>query len=287
MNQTSQFIFNIYHYLLNLRDTLEYALPREHELLMFEQRKKVLLQGLNEGSALGNFLIQNKENGEKIKNALSEAIDELYGDDSTVLKKAGDKIRVDHTQNLKIFEVIVGNSESVRDIVYGYLNFARSKGELEDEIVDLVKKDEVLYRTILATLVIREFEKSFAEFQKVMTDNKGKPSPQSNYIVQNEINKLSGFLRFSRQHCHATDNTTLDLLDDVNKVIEMCEGRRDRVDNKSFKDIFTDINTHLNNYLKIVEPAWKEQYEKVFKEMVELERNRKNQTPSEPYEPKA
>ena len=125
-------------------------------------------------------------------------------------------------------------------------------------------------RTVLAMLVMRDFEKSFGEFQKVMSESKGQPTPQSNFIVQNEIMKMSGFLRFSRAHAHCTDNETLDLLDEVNAVVEMTEGRRDRRDNKSFKDIFEDINKKLNAHVAKYEPQWKAAYDGLFKQMVEL-----------------
>ena len=134
----------------------------------------------------------------------------------------------------------------------------------------LVAIDERLTRSIFAMLIMREFEKSFAEFQKVMAESKGQPTPQSNFIVQNEIAKMASLIRFSRAHAHCTDNETLDLLDDVNKVIEMTEGRRDRRDNKSFQDIFNDINRRLSDHVAKLEPVWKEIYEKLFKEMIEI-----------------
>ena len=81
---------------------------------------------------------------------------------------------------------------------------------------------------------------------------------------------MASLIRFSRAHAHNTDNETLDLLDDVNKVIEMTEGRRDRRDNKSFQEIFNDINRRLSDHVAKLEPQWKEIYEKLFKEMVEI-----------------
>ncbi len=50
----------------------------------------------------------------------------------------------------------------------------------------------------------------------------------------------------------------------------MTEGRRDRRDNKSFQDIFNDINRRLSDHVAKLEPVWKEIYEKLFKEMVEI-----------------
>ena len=275
LNATNQYIFNIYHYLLNLRDTMEYAIEREHSKEMFNQRKGVLTKGLEEGSALGNFLANNKEQGDKIREKLNEFINDIYGDESNIIKLTEDgKVRVDHTQHVKLFDEVVGLQESVRDILYGYMNFAKSKNESEPDMEKLVVLDERMTRVIIAMLIMRDFEKSFGEFQKVMGESNGKPTPQSNFIVQNEISKMANMIRFSRGHAHCTDNETLDLLDDVNKVIEMTEGRRDRRDNKSFQDIFNDINRRLNEYVAKIEPEWKKAYELLFKQMVEISKQK-------------
>ena len=116
-------------------------------------------------------------------------------------------------------------------------------------------------------LVMRTFEESFSEFQKVMAESEGKPTPQSNFIVQNEILKLSSFLNFSRQHAKCTDNETLDLLDEVTKVVEMTAGRRQRPDNKSFKDIFDELNNKLNATAAKFEATWKSTYQRVVQEV--------------------
>ena len=277
LNQTNQYIFNIYHYLLNLRDTLEYTIERDHSKAIYDQRKTVLTKGIEAGSALGNFFENNKEQGDKIKEKINEFLNDIYADDSTVLKLSEDgKLRVDHTQHVKIFEQVIGLQESIRDILYGYMNFARSKNESNEDMVNLVTLDERLTRVVIAMLVMREFEKSFGEFQKVMAESKGQPTPQSNFIVQNEISKMASLMRFSRAHAHCTDNETLDLLDDVNKVIEMTEGRRDRRDNKSFQDIFNDINRRLGDMVAKLEPQWKVCYENIFKQVVESAKNREN-----------
>lgn len=268
MNQTSQYIFNIYHYLLNLRDTLEFTIDREHNVNLYNQRKTVLIEGKKSGSAFGNFLDNNKEQAEKLVEKLDEFIEDFYSDNSTVLTVTGDKVRVDHTQNIKLFEETIQLSESVRDILFGYLNYAKGRNELDEEIEQLVVRDERLYRSIVNMLVMGEFEKSFGEFQKVMGEAQGKPTPQSNFIVQNELQKLAGLIRFSRSHTHVTDNTTLDMLDKAITVLEMSEGRRDRRDNRSFKDLFEEVNREANAAVRTNEPAWKEAYEKALADVI-------------------
>lgn len=263
----NQYILNIYHYLLQLRDTVEYTMEREHKIELYQSRKQTLINGKEKGSALGNFFENNAEQSKVVLEKLNEVVSDFYSDDSTVIKvtEAGE-VRVDHTQHIKIFQEVVPTQEMVRDILSGYINYARQQNNSNEDMLKLVVVDERMTRAILAMLMMREFEKSFFEFQKVMGESKGQPTPQSNYLVQNEISVLAKLIRDSRAKAHCTDNETLDLLDDVNKVIEMTEGRRDRRDNKSFQDIFNDINRRLSDYVAKVEPQWKEIFDKLIKE---------------------
>ena len=276
MNQTSNYIFGIYHYLLNLRDTLEYAIDREHKEAMYSQRKNVLVNGLQENAPLGSFFKNNPEQGEKIKEKINEFIDEVYGENSAILRVSDDKVRVDHTQHIKIFDFVCGLQESVRDILYGYINFANKNHENETVIQELVDADDRLYRCVFFMLVLREFEKSFGEFQKVMSESKGQPTPQSNFIVQNEIVKMTSLLRFCHQHHHCKENEIMDVLDQTLAVIEMTEGRRDRRDNKSFKDLFEELNKKLNELVAKYEQPWREKYNAALKEALDYQEKMKN-----------
>ena len=280
MNNFSLYTFRIYHYLLTVRDALEYSIKRDHTVAVYESRKKILEDNLKEGTPFGDFLKNNGEAGDKIREKVNSYINELYSENSTILIPSGDNVRVDYAQMVTLFDMTVGLSETLRDIVYQYLNYGINNKECDALLVELVDKDEKMYRTVLAMLTMRLFEESFAEFQKVMGESQGKPTPQSNFIVQNELAKYTGFLRFSRQHAHCTDNDTLDLLDETNRVLEMTEGRRQRPDNKGFKEIFDSLNAKLNEYTAKYEAAWKATYQKVVEEVT------KNQ-PQQPAEPAA
>lgn len=277
MNKQSQYIFGLYQFLLNVRDTMEYTMNRDHELRVYEERKRVITNNINdENSVFGNFVANNKEQTEKLMETLKTFVEDFYSESSTILMPSNDKVRVDYTQNIKTFEETIQVAESIRDVLYAYLNHTRSTGELDSGVDELVKRDERLYRSIVNMLVMQEFQKSFAEFQKVMGESQGKPTPQSNFIVQNELVKLSALVRFSRQHAHCTDNETLDMLDRTNAVLEMTEGRRERRDNKSFKEIFDIANKEALEAVRKNETAWKEQYDIVFKAIIE-EQNKAQQ----------
>ena len=271
MNNFSLYTFRLYHYLLTVRDTLEYTIKRDHKIEVYDNRKKILTDNLEEGTPFGDFLKNNGETGDKIREKIKTFIEDLYSENSTILMPSNDIVRVDSAQVVTLFDMTVGIAETLRDIVYQYVNHGLKNTDADQKVdpllVQLVSEDERMYRVVLSMLVMRSFEESFAEFQKVMGESKGQPTPQSNFIVQNELVKMAGYLRFSRQHTRCTDNETLDLLDETLKVIEMTEGRRERPNNRSFKDIFDELNNKLNSFAAKAETAWKQTYQKVVEEV--------------------
>ena len=269
MKNINQYNFDIIHVATHLRDTLEYVLPRKHDAKIFDQRKAVLTKGLEVETPLGKFLDANKDKFEEFYNRYREMLDELYGDNSTILVKTSDgKIRVDHSQHLKIYDYVVRLMEPLRDIIYFHVNLARKDNQTEAIIEDLMPVDDRHYRLFVFLLMMQDFQKSFFEFQKVMGEAGGKPTPQSNFIVQNELAKYAELLRMIRQHNHFIDNETLDALDKCIQVVEMSEGRRERRDNKNFPDLFKEALDGVNALLQKTGPKWQELFNKALQEML-------------------
>ena len=278
MKNINQYNFDIIHVATHLRDTLEYVLPREHDAKVFDQRRDVLTKGLSPETPLGKFLDANKDKFEEMMKLYNELLDDVYGDNSTIITKTNDgKIRVDHSQHLRIYELVVGIMEPLRDVIYFHLNLARRQNEQEAILEDLMPIDDRYYRSFAFLLMMQDFQKSFFEFQKVMGENQGKPSPQSNFIVQNELSHYAKLLRDIRSHNHCTDNDTLDALDRCLQVVEMSEGRRDRRDNKNFPDLFKEALDQVNALVVLTGPKWQEAFNKALKEM--LADIRKNAAP--------
>ena len=278
MKNINQYNFDIIHVATHLRDTLEYVLPREHDAKIFDQRRDVLTKGLSPETPLGKFLEANKDKFEGMMKLYNELLDDVYGENSTILTKTNDgKIRVDHSQHLRIYELVVGIMEPLRDIIFFHVNLARRQNEQEAIIEELMPLDDRYYRLFSYLLMMQDFQKSFFEFQKVMGENQGKPSPQSNFIVQNELSHYARLLRDIRSHNHFTDNDSLDALDKCLQVVEMSEGRRDRRDNKNFPDLFKEALDQLNALVVLNGPKWQEAFNKALKEM--LEDIRKNTKP--------
>ena len=269
MKNINQYNFDIIHVATHLRDTLEYVLPREHDAKLFEQRKQVLTKGLEVETPLGKFLEANKDKFTEMMEKYHEMLDELYGDNSTILVKTAEgKIRVDHSQHLKIYQYVTEIMEPLRDIIYFHVNLARQHNEAEPIIEDLMPVDDRHYRLFSTLLIMQDFEKSFFEFQKVMSESQGKPTPQSNYIVQNELSVYAKMLRNIREHNHFIDNDSLDALDKCLQVVEMSEGRRERRDNKNFPDLFKEAIEGLNTRVQANAPKWQELFNKALQEML-------------------
>ena len=279
INNINQYIFQVYQYLLALRSTLEYAIDRPHDVNLYNNRKLLLEKGFEPGTALGNFFKEekNKEQGDKIIEKIKNVLEDLYSENSSIIKVTeSGEIRVDHTQNIKLFDEVIGLQETIRDIVFLHLNAAKQRGEEEQKVTEMIVADERLTRVVIAMLLFREFQKSFGEFQKVVGEAQGKATPQSNFIAQNELAKLSSLIRFSRAHTHCIDNATLDLLDEVNQQLEMAEGRRERRDNKSFGDLFNDLNKRINERVAVVEADWVKRHNELANEMMEIAKQQQN-----------
>ncbi len=274
MKNINQYNFDIIHVATHLRDTLEYVLPREHDEKIYNQRKEVLTKGLSKETPLGKFLEANKDKFTELLKNYDELLDEVYGDNSTILVKTAEgKIRVDHSQHLRIYELVTSMMEPIRDVIYFHVNLARKQNENEPIIEDLMPYDDRQYRLFAYLLMMQDFEKSFFEFQKVMGEAGGKPTPQSNFIVQNELAKYARMLRNIREHTRFTDNETLDVLDKCLQVVEMSEGRRDRRDNKNFPDLFKEALDGVNAKFTLNGPKWQEKFNKALQEMLADIRN--------------
>ena len=271
LNDTSLRILDLCNVLKTLRETMEYALPRDHEIAVYNQRKQILSSLKDEKSFIGKFIKDNEDKLKEFIEKYNEFLDEIYSENSNVLiiGEADKFVRVDHTQHIKIYDYVVYLSETIRDIMYSHVAYARNNKQDEQLTMEVVGLDEHFDRVLKVFLILQEYQKSFAEFQKVMGETKGVPSPQSNFIVQNELSKLAGMLRFVRAHIHATDNRTLDDIDEVIELIEMTEGRRDRRDNKPFNDFFKSCFDKIGPFVNELAPQYQAKFQEAMKEMVE------------------
>ena len=257
MNRTTHAIFTLFHYSILIRDTLEYTLMkegREYNVEMFKERRRILLESLDKPTQLSDFLKRNGETGAKIDSQLREFIDEIYGDDSIVLRLSNEGLRVDHSQHIKIYSYVVGLYETLSDIVYGFINQAKKDNLLDDGFSDAVETNNKFYRALSYMVIFTDLVKTFKEFNDAMRENNGQPSPQSNFIT-NDINQLVSFLNFIRAHSQfdrnqpKADAELITMFDATENIISKMNGR---VKLAEGENLFASANETLKQIQAVV-----------------------------------
>ena len=184
MNDTTRFMMGIYQVSLMIRDTLEYVQGRpEHDVNFYTQRRDQIRHGLEEHSPLSSFCERNGEPGAKIRENIENFFKFAYGEEAEYITIENGKLIVDHARDLQALDYIIGLRETLIDIIKQFIIKAREDGVLEDSFANLIDLDEKFYRVLASTIIFDKTHGLFLEFNKAMRDNDGKPSPQSNFVI--------------------------------------------------------------------------------------------------------
>lgn len=269
MNTISRVIVSLVYYNSLVRDTLEYTLNKEtYETNFYDYKRNGIVNEIKLQTPLKVFLDQNGEKGEELRKRLEEFGNEFYSDTSTVIKKANDGLRVDHAQNVKVFQSVIPLHEELNSIIKLHVNYARQNNQLEDKIVALVDADERFYRAVALLTLNGEIDRQFEEFNKAMRESNGQPTPQSNFI-QNDLNELVRCLATVRQNATAKDHLYTEALDAVFNSVEMMNGKRELPAGKTFTDVFNDANIKIRDFIQDSENGWKTNYQPLLQELIE------------------
>ena len=261
MNQTSEVIATLIHYNVAIRDTLEYCLKKgDYDINLFKDKKRAVLIEVNEHTPLKDIIDRSGENGKKLETAIREFYDEVYGDESSILKLADDGLRVDHAQHLAIYKHVLPIHENVAAMIFGILNDAHQKNIDVADIEALVRADERMYRGVATLALTNDLISLFNDFNKAMQDNKGVPSPASNFI-QSDLQAVINHLNFIRANCHTIELDYKEGVEDkVHALIENMTGRRALHPNEKFPDAIRIVQQGINSYLKPVEDTFRALY---------------------------
>ncbi len=269
MNTISRVIVSLIYYNSLVRDTLEYTLNKDaYDVNFYDYKRNGIVNEIKLQTPLKVFLDQNGEKGEDLRKRLEAFGNDFYSDTSTVIKKAADGLRVDHAQNVKIFESVIPLHEELNSIIRLHVQYANQNNQYEDKLNGLLEADERFYRAVALLTLNGEIDRQFEEFNKVMRESEGKPTPQSNFI-QNDLNTLVKCLATVRQNAIAKDNLYTTALDAVFNSVEMMNGRRELPAGKTFPDVFNDANVKIRDFVQNAEEAWKTTYQPLLQELIE------------------
>lgn len=271
MNDATRFIMGIYQVQLMVRDTLEYVQGRpDHDVNFLNQRKNIIKHGMEENSPLSHFLNQNGEVGEKIRTNLNDFIDFAYGDESTYLTVENGKLIVDHAQDLKALDYIVGLRETLMDIIKKFIERTKQEGTGEANLENMVTLDDAFYRVLSSLIIFDLTHKEFVEFNKAMHENEGKPSPQSNFVL-NDMKKLVGYLKFVHEHANKEDTVYEDIYQKNFTVLNYMEGSKPLPNNNGLKGEIDQLHADYVKLLAEREIPWRTSYSAVWNELVGYE----------------
>ena len=243
METISRVIVSLVYYNSLVRDTLEYTLnrPNGFDVKYYDYKRNGIVNEIKLNTPLKVFLDH--------------------------IKKASDGLRVDHAQNVKIFESTIPLHEELTQVIRLHVNYARQHNQLEDKIVNLVAADERFYRAVALLALSGEIDRQFAEFNKAMRESKGQATPASNFI-QNDLNTLVRCLATVRQGATCKDELYTDALDAVFHSVEMMNGRRDLPKGKTFQDVFNEANIKIAAFVRDSETEWRNNYTPCLNELI-------------------
>ena len=289
----SRVIVSIVYYNSLLRDTLEYTLTRDkYEVEFYNYKKYGIVNELKLNTPLKSFLDSNGEKGAELQKKLENIGEEVYGEKSTILKPTADNVRVDHGQDIKIFDLIVPAHEELNAVLRLHLDFmvknreqiinglVAENGQFPNDRVaandefdrnlELVSKlldaDENFYRGVAFQTLSTSIFTKFHEFNDEMRKANGEKTPQASFIEQ-ELQALLRNFYICVQNASSKNELYTEAKDKLNNAIEMMTNKRALPAGKNFNDVFADARSSVTKFILISEEDWKNVYKPAVDEM--------------------
>lgn len=283
MNQASQVLTTLIHYNVAVRDTLEYCLVKDkYDENLFKEKKRSVLVEVDEHTPLKDIIDHSGENGEKLEKAIREFYDEVYGDESTILKLADDGLRVDHNQHLAIYRHVLPIHENVTSMIRGIINDAHAKNVDVAEAEKVQIASDRMFRAVAFMTLVSDLNKLFNEYNQARNDAKGEESPASKFIG-NDIGAVIQNINFVRGNARETDSVYKNMEDKINGLMENMTGRRDLPTGKRFPDVMRETAETINLYVRDAEAAFRACYPQLIQallDQVKADREAKKDSPA-------
>ncbi|MCR5348012.1 MAG: hypothetical protein K6E59_00150 [Bacilli bacterium] len=269
MNQTSVVLTTLLHYLVQVRDTMEYCLRKDsYDINLFKEKKRSVLVEVDQHTPLKNIIDNSGEAGEKLEKAIRDFYAEVYADDSTILHLADDGLRVDHNQHPAIYRHVLPVRENVFAMCNAILNDAHAKNIDVEQVEAAIKAEEEMYRGVCFLTLVQDLNRFFDEYNKARNEAKGEETPASRFIG-NDISEMIKNINFVRQNAKVTNQTYKNMEDKVVALMEYMTGRRDLPEGKRFPDVMRETVETVNLYLRDAEAAFRAVYPDCIKALLD------------------
>lgn len=270
MNPISEVLATLIHYEVEVRDTLEYCIKKDtYETRLYDEKKRAVLIEVEQNTPLKDIINRSGENGAKLEKMIRDFYAEVYGDDSTILRKADDGLRVDHNQHIAVYNHVINVYEQVNAIVIGVLNDAKKNRQDVAQMESLWVANERLYRGVAMMCLANDLITQFDEFNKAMQEAKGQPNAASNFISQ-DIQTLIRLINTVKANGRVPQLDYKEGVEDkVSVLIENISGRRELKAGLKFPDVFRDVQKSCSDYIKSVEPVFRSVYVPAMQALIE------------------
>ena len=260
MNQISEVLTTLIHYNVAVRDTLEYCLRKESfDQAMYREKKRSILIEVDQHTPLKDIIDHSGENGEKLEKAIRDFYDEVYGDESTILKDAEDGLRVDHAQHNAIYRHVLPIHEDVNNMILGVLADGHKNNLDVAEAERVAYAEEAFYRGVAYLTLVNDLNSLFNDFNKAMNESKGQATPATNFIGQ-DIEETIRNINFVRANAKVTNAIYKNMEDKIVALIEHMTGRRDLPTGKRFPDVMRETVETINLYIRDAEANFRAVY---------------------------
>lgn len=268
MNQVSEVVTTLIHYKVAVRDTLEYTLKKDtYDARAYKEKKRSILVELEQKTPLKSIIDNSGENGKRLEETIRSFYNDVYGDESNILKLADDGLRVDHAQHEVIFKNVIPIHENVEAMIRGIIADAKKKN-VDVSTVERVDKDEErLYRAVAFLTLTNDLIKLFGDYNQARREAKGEESAASRFIG-NDIANLIKHVMTIRANSHLTDERYMGVQDKVVRLCEYMTGRRDLPSGEGFQQVIKETQDAVSGYLREVEPAFRASYVPLLNELI-------------------
>ena len=253
-------------------NTLEYAMKKDkYEVEAYKARKEIINTEITQNTPLKNCLENSGDAGKNLLDKINELLSEVYSEESIIVKLSqdGGELRVDYSQAIKVFELVLPIHEEVRKIIAAHVAAANKEQKFDEPTFpDVLNKEEYFYRGLVNMLMLEELDHQFAEYNKARQEAKGGITAQSNFI-QNDINRLVKLFHFVRENAVARSAEYYEVIDPLFALIEMTGGRRDLPQGKNFGEMFISVKQTARDHVATWENEWKPVYEVFMKHFSE------------------
>lgn len=301
MNEQTRYVMAIYEIGVIIRDSMEYLIPageKGYNKDVYLSRKQMLTHLLEENAPFQTFCNNNNapakegENtsiGERISSQVHEFFDDVYGDDSRIVKVEHDQVVVESSLALQMLDYIIGLHETISDICIGFRNTFEKEKTLEADFDELLKVDDPFYRSVAFRCVATNFVKKFIEYNEAVRSyisserqTKGvDPSKDPNFnpkndpscaFISNEMNRIMGFYTFLRQHNKSTDVIFTNLIEKMEDEFHYFDGSKPVENGKTMKDAMESFELIFVPVIDSYRDAWLKGFNKVFVALQQYER---------------